>query len=211
MALLPAYTVMGNNSASPGVRRPLTVAECEAFGLGGSGSGEVNTGSNVGASGVGVYDSKSAADLRFRKIDPGSTKVTTTLNGQKIDVDVVPANFTGIPQSGVTNLTTDLGNKQALDATLTALAALDASAGVLRQTAADTFVKATTSEVLDLIGATRGTVLYRGASAWSALAVGVDGQVLTTHGAGADPTWVTPSGGSGLSQAQAFARLSYGA
>ena len=69
----------------------------------------------------------------------------------------------------------------------------------------------TASAALDLISTTRGTVLYRGVAAWSALAVGVDGQVLTTHGAGADPTWTTPSGGSGLSQAQVLARLSYGA
>lgn len=68
----------------------------------------------------------------------------------------------------------------------------------------------TASTVLDFIGATRGTVLYRGASGWAVLAVGVDGQVLTTHGAGADPTWETASGGSGLSQAQVLARLSYG-
>lgn len=45
------------------------------------------------------------------------------------------------------------------------------------------------SGALDIIGSTRGTILYRGASGWAALAVGTDGQVLTTHGAGADPTW----------------------
>lgn len=55
----------------------------------------------------------------------------------------------------------------------------------------------TASNVLDLIGSTRGTVLYRGAVAWTALAVGADGQVLTTHGAGADPTWETASSSSG--------------
>jgi len=50
--------------------------------------GETNTGSNVGSDGVGVYDSKSSADLRFRHVAPGSTKITTTLNGSDIDVDV---------------------------------------------------------------------------------------------------------------------------
>lgn len=43
--------------------------------------------------------------------------------------------------------------------------------------------------LLDGISSTRGTVLYRGASAWSALASGTAGQVLTTGGAGADPSW----------------------
>lgn len=50
------------------------------------------------------------------------------------------------------------------------------------------------SQVLDVIGSTRGQVLYRGASNWSVLAVGTSGQVLTTGGAGADPSWATVSG-----------------
>lgn len=51
------------------------------------------------------------------------------------------------------------------------------------------------SALLDLISTTRGVILYRGAAAWAALSPGTDGDVLTTHGAGADPTWETPSGG----------------
>lgn len=51
----------------------------------------------------------------------------------------------------------------------------------------------TTSEgltsLLDMITATRGSVLFRGATAWQALAPGTAGWRLTTNGAGADPTW----------------------
>lgn len=37
---------------------------------------------------------------------------------------------------------------------------------------------------------TRGGILYRGASGWALLAPGTAGQVLTSGGAGADPSWV---------------------
>lgn len=42
----------------------------------------------------------------------------------------------------------------------------------------------------------RGAVLFRGPGKWRKLPPGVDGQVLTTHGPGADPTWETPSLGA---------------
>jgi len=51
---------------------------------------------------------------------------------------------------------------------------------------------------LDVFGSIHGMILYRGTASWMTLAVGADGQVLTTHGAAADLTWETPaSGGSG--------------
>lgn len=53
-------------------------------------------------------------------------------------------------------------------------------------------------EILDQISSTRGTVLYRGASAWAALAPGTSGQFLKTNGAGADPAWATVAGASGV-------------
>lgn len=56
----------------------------------------------------------------------------------------------------------------------------------------------TLSELLDFIGsAAQGDILYRGSSAWARLAAGSAGQVLESQGAGANPHWVTPSGGSG--------------
>ena len=52
----------------------------------------------------------------------------------------------------------------------------------------------TMTSLLDILGATQGTILYRNASAWVPLAVGTDGQVLTTHAAAANPTWTTVTG-----------------
>lgn len=52
------------------------------------------------------------------------------------------------------------------------------------------------SDLLDGLGSVRGSVLYRGASGWAALGPGMAGQVFSTNGAGADPSWTTPSGGT---------------
>lgn len=41
--------------------------------------------------------------------------------------------------------------------------------------------------------AAQGAMLYRAASGWVHLAAGTSGQVLTTGGAGANPSWTTPS------------------
>jgi hypothetical protein len=43
------------------------------------------------------------------------------------------------------------------------------------------------------IGATQGDILFRSATAWTRLAAGTSGQVLRTNGAGANPSWVTPT------------------
>lgn len=43
---------------------------------------------------------------------------------------------------------------------------------------------------LDSISSTQGTILYRGASAWVALAPGTAGQILSTNGASANPSWI---------------------
>jgi len=62
-------------------------------------------------------------------------------------------------------------------------------------TGAATATQAQISTALDLIGSTRGSLLYKGAAGWSALTPGTSGQVLSTAGAGADPLWTTDAGG----------------
>lgn len=60
----------------------------------------------------------------------------------------------------------------------------------------------TVTQVLDLVGsAVQGSVLFRGATAWSVSAVGNAGDVLTAGGAGVNPAWAPPAGGSLPSQA----------
>lgn len=46
-------------------------------------------------------------------------------------------------------------------------------------------------------GSVQGDILYRDAAVWKVLAPGAAGQVLSTGGAGANPSWVTGGGGGG--------------
>lgn len=70
------------------------------------------------------------------------------------------------------------------------------AAGQLLQRGASTWGLVTISAVLDGIGSTRGQLLYRGATGWAVLAPGSAGQVLSTGGPGADPTWIAAGGGA---------------
>lgn len=45
------------------------------------------------------------------------------------------------------------------------------------------------SSILDLFSSTQGAILYRDVSGWQALAPGTNGQVLTSGGAAANPSW----------------------
>lgn len=49
--------------------------------------------------------------------------------------------------------------------------------------------------VLDTIGTTRGSILYRGAGGWAILTPGAAGTVLSSNGAGADPSYAAAAGG----------------
>lgn len=56
----------------------------------------------------------------------------------------------------------------------------------------------TISEILDFLGTVaQGDIIYRNASGWVRLPAGTAGQVLTTGGAGANPSWAAAGGGGG--------------
>lgn len=65
-------------------------------------------------------------------------------------------------------------------------------------------IAAEVQAILDQLSTTQGSVLYRGAADWAALAPGTSGQVLRSNGAGANPSWATASG-TGLIQKQLLA------
>jgi hypothetical protein len=73
---------------------------------------------------------------------------------------------------------------QNISATKRLLGRNSAGAGVCQEV--------TLSQLLDWVGsAAHGDILYRGASGWARLGAGTSGQVLTTQGTGANPTWGT--------------------
>ena len=65
-----------------------------AFGLstvsGLAGQGEVNTASNIGTAGVGIFDGKVGEDLQFKKLNAGSAKITITddTGNNEVDIDL---------------------------------------------------------------------------------------------------------------------------
>ncbi len=59
----------------------------------------------------------------------------------------------------------------------------------------------TISQVLDWLGSTQGSILYRGASAWTVLLPGTSGQALVTNGAGSNPAWATLTSSVGIRKA----------
>lgn len=61
----------------------------------------------------------------------------------------------------------------------------------------DITLDADVQEILDQISTTQGSVLYRGATDWAALAPGAVGEFLKTNGVGANPSWaIAGAGGS---------------
>ena len=69
--------------------------------------------------------------------------------------------------------------------------------GQLLQRVAGVWALLTPSAVLDGFSSTQGGILYRDVAGWAALAPGTAGNVLTTGGPSANPSWAAGGGGGG--------------
>ena len=98
----------------------------------------------------------------------------TLTNGTTADATQVMANINSVASCTSDADTITSGNLPAAQMTTNLSAAIDGA-----------------------FGSTQGSILYRGASSWTALAPGTAGDVLSTNGAGAHPSWVPQSGGGG--------------
>lgn len=98
--------------------------------------------------------------------------------------------------SGATAITATIANDAVTYAKLQNISATQRVLGRNSSGAGDT-EEVTASQLLDWLGSTRGALAYRGESGWAILAPGASGDVLTSNGAGADPSYETPTGGGG--------------
>jgi len=80
---------------------------------------------------------------------------------------------------------------------LTGLSAISPSTVLANVTGGSAMPQAVSvASILEVIGSTRGSVLYRGGSGWTVLAPGAANYVLTANGAGADPAWAAAGSGT---------------
>lgn len=119
----------------------------------------------------------------------------STLGGVESFVAVAHQWINTISTSGVPSATQPAFSDLSGSATLAQLPSISNNS-VLGNNAGGTAVPSTlsASNVLDMLGSTQGQVLYRNASAWVPLNPGTNGQVLTSAGAAANPTWTTVAG-----------------
>jgi hypothetical protein len=132
-----------------------------------------------------------------------STRVTTAQIGTYVQSKIsagVTSVATASPLTGGTITSTGTIGLSANSITNSYLASMSANtvkANVTGSPAQPT--DATVTSIIDIIGSTRGSVLYRGSSAWLALTPGTSGQALITGGGGADPSWGNTVTSVGLS------------
>ncbi len=119
------------------------------------------------------------------------TRVSATVVRYAVSMTTEGAALAAYTSSGeVTGLT--LSNTNIIKVTGTAAGVGAATNDIVCKMGAVDF-KPSTPDIIS--SAARGDILYRNAAVWTRLPAGTSGQVLQTNGAGADPSWVTASGG----------------
>ena len=145
----------------------------------------------------------------WRGLNPGAAGLFLMSNGAGVNPSWQSGNgsVTSVGLSMPASLLSCSGSPITLTGTITCTlvsggATLDAvsglnTTGLVQRAGAGAYNTTTISPLLDNIGATRGSILFRGASAWQILTPGTAGQVLKSNGAGLDPSYQADNNSGG--------------
>jgi hypothetical protein len=179
LAQVSTSTFKGRTTAGTGDPEDLTSTQATALlnnVVGDSGSG--GTKGLVPAPGAG-----DAAANKFLKAD-GSWAIgsANVADGDKGDITVSSSGTVWT----IDNAAIPYAKLQNISATQRVLGRNTAGAGVTEEV--------TATQLLDWLGSTQGQILYRNGTVWTVLSPGTSGQVLSSGGAAANPSWQTVTG-----------------
>jgi hypothetical protein len=120
----------------------------------------------------------------------------TTFNGKQAAGNYITALTSDVTASGPGSAAATIANNAVTFPKIVNATATQRAMG--RNTAGSgNWEEVTATQMLDWIGSTRGSVLYRGSGGWTILTPGASGTLLQSQGAGADPFWSSHLVGTG--------------
>ncbi len=205
LAQMPADTIKGNNTGSTANAADLTVSQAQALlviptsssplavNAGGTGASTANAGFNalspMTTLGDTTYEDATPKAVRLAGNITATKKFLNQTGTGSISAAPTWGTIANTDLSGITN--TQLSGSAAIaNANLASMTNNTVKSNISGGSA--TPVDNTISDILDSsIANTQGDILYRSVAHWVALAPGTNGQVLTTGGASANPTWTS--------------------